>query len=358
MDGAFDDGALLSTYVNGNSDPTCEGAPSGATVNAHGTVVRAAIDLVSDDSSDSSIEVIIPHALSVDSSSRSEYVSDITCLSASSNTSDGASPWKMRKIELQSIMTIHGATRCISFAFGGEDSGRDGDEHHSKTVSARRLAEFRSNSAPVADFAHTKTASDHSIMRTTFEPHMTRFKTTRALRENNGTHQSIHKRRVTHLEGLSEERLGSVLHVLTTHGGAEVLRRYEKFIFREQPQRGSDAFLCTASHSKYICEVVPDELWCIDRIHPLPERFTSLFGLTAALWCSGTWTEVVEERKCLKAVTRNLAGAWSALLGHGDAVLGMDPHFTRPAVEAMLEDIETRLGEHAYNFHWRPMEQP
>ena len=54
------------------------------------------------------------------------------------------------------------------------------------------------------------------------------------------------------------------------------------------------------------------------------------------------------------------AAAWKKLLAHSDEELGIDPEFTRPGIEALLENFDEMLNKDSrgigvqYPFEWRP----
>jgi hypothetical protein len=162
------------------------------------------------------------------------------------------------------------------------------------------------------------------------------------------------EKNITLLDHLSEMQLRGVSHILTSNKGATAIEQYERFVFREH--RCDDALSFTSMHNQYIFAVVPNEIWSIGQIASLPERFLYLLGLTIALWRSGTWIRIYEERRLVSRIACGLADAWSSLIGCSDAELGIDSCFTRSAVEILLVDLEDMLGNncHRLKFNWRP----
>lgn len=95
----------------------------------------------------------------------------------------------------------------------------------------------------------------------------------------------------------------------------------------------------------------------------LPARFDALFAVTWVLRKQDFW---MHDNECWEAggecesATSRLAAAWKALLRHSDQELGIDADFTRPGVEAMLQQFAVELGKvergdlhDGYDFAWR-----
>jgi hypothetical protein len=94
---------------------------------------------------------------------------------------------------------------------------------------------------------------------------------------------------------------------------------------------------------------------------PAAGRFDALFALThtlaeGTLWMSDNELWEGKGSKLEKAV-RGLAAAWKDLLAKGNKALGIDPEYSRPGVEYLLEDFADRLtmSEAAADipFNWR-----
>ena len=71
-------------------------------------------------------------------------------------------------------------------------------------------------------------------------------------------------------------------------------------------------------------------------------QFDALFGLTHGLKSYDTWMHDNEcwEPGCeLEKAIKALAKAWKDTLKKGDAELGIDPEFTRPGIESLLEQL-------------------
>ena len=92
-------------------------------------------------------------------------------------------------------------------------------------------------------------------------------------------------------------------------------------------------------------------------------RFNDMFALTWLLLQNDDWmqdNELYEPNgECAQAVKR-LAATWRDLLAHSNEELGIDPDFTRPGVEAMLDKFASELStiergnKIGYKFAWRP----
>jgi len=85
----------------------------------------------------------------------------------------------------------------------------------------------------------------------------------------------------------------------------------------------------------------------------LKERFDTLFGLTFALKEYDFWMHDNEYGDAMDKHVKPLANAWKALLTHSNEELGIDAEFTRPGVEAFLEDFADTLASTDCQFVWK-----
>ena len=85
--------------------------------------------------------------------------------------------------------------------------------------------------------------------------------------------------------------------------------------------------------------------------------------LTYAIHYNNMWfndNEFWEEGDLVESSCEKLAAAWKKLLAHSDEELGIDPEFTRPGIEALLENFDEMLNKDSrglgvkYPFRWRP----
>jgi len=91
------------------------------------------------------------------------------------------------------------------------------------------------------------------------------------------------------------------------------------------------------------------------------ERFDALFGLSHGLKEFDCW---MHDNECwgpgdeLEKAIKTLAKAWRQTLKKSDAELKIDTEFTRPGIEALLEQIEGDLqgceATREFKFKWRP----
>eukprot|EP00038_Savillea_parva_P014515 m.216293 g.216293 ORF g.216293 m.216293 type:complete len:120 (-) comp28271_c0_seq1:218-577(-) len=92
-----------------------------------------------------------------------------------------------------------------------------------------------------------------------------------------------------------------------------------------------------------------------------PGKFDALFALTSALKDYDCWmndNECWQPGEQLEKSIAILATAWRSLLKKSDTELGIDAEFTRPGIEALLEQFEQELKEceatEDLPFKWRP----
>ena len=90
----------------------------------------------------------------------------------------------------------------------------------------------------------------------------------------------------------------------------------------------------------------------------LPEKFDALFALTHALFVDDKWmsdNECWGEGGNLELAIKQLSKAWVKLLAHSDTELDIDPEFTRPGIESLLEQFAKKI-EHTgcieFAFNW------
>ena len=100
-----------------------------------------------------------------------------------------------------------------------------------------------------------------------------------------------------------------------------------------------------------------------DAKKPKSTQFDELSMLTYAIHYNNMWfndNEFWEEGDLVQSSCEKLATAWKKLLAHTDEELGIDPEFTRPGIEALLENFDEMLNDDPrglgvkYPFQWRP----
>lgn len=100
-----------------------------------------------------------------------------------------------------------------------------------------------------------------------------------------------------------------------------------------------------------------------DAKKPKSTQFDELSMLTYAIHYNNMWfndNEFWEEGDLVESSCEKLAAAWKKLLAHSDEELGIDPEFTRPGIEALLENFDEMLNKDSrgigvkYPFRWRP----
>lgn len=97
---------------------------------------------------------------------------------------------------------------------------------------------------------------------------------------------------------------------------------------------------------------------------PKSEQFDELSMFTFALHFNNMWfndNELWEDGELMQKSCKKLAAAWKKLLANTDEELGIDPEFTRPGIEALLENFDKMLNKEfhfgsrpKYPFKWKP----
>lgn len=134
---------------------------------------------------------------------------------------------------------------------------------------------------------------------------------------------------------------------------------------------GGGLMFFNTNHGNMVLDAIPEEVEdALSRV-PAAARFDSLLALTIALDKYDAW---LHDNECgcddgpnqLEVAVKKLGRAWRLILSCPNAQLCVDPEFTRPGVEAMLEDFTRKLAdaEEAYyddevdlDFEWRPPEE-
>ena len=99
-------------------------------------------------------------------------------------------------------------------------------------------------------------------------------------------------------------------------------------------QAGDEMMFFNTSTGNDICFGIPKKVQAALKKKTLPQRFDALLALT-----------------------HGLAKAWRNLLGNSDGALGIDGDFTRPGIEALLNDLQNKFEESDaagdFDFNWR-----
>ena len=125
------------------------------------------------------------------------------------------------------------------------------------------------------------------------------------------------------------------------------------------------------THGNNAIDGIPDKVEEALGLVPAAARFDSLLALTYAInqydhWLYDNESQAVGEEgdtNDVEAAVKKLAHAWRLVLACSDDALGIDPEFTRPGTEALLEDFARKLSDvedelYEYDvdlsFEWKP----
>ena len=125
-------------------------------------------------------------------------------------------------------------------------------------------------------------------------------------------------------------------------------------------QAGDEMMFFNTSTGNDICFGIPKKVQAALKKKTLPQRFDALLALTHGLWAYDHWisdNECYEPGEALETAIKGLAKAWRNLLGNSDGALGIDGDFTRPGIEALLNDLQNKFEESDaagdFDFNWR-----
>ncbi len=122
-------------------------------------------------------------------------------------------------------------------------------------------------------------------------------------------------------------------------------------------------FFTTANGNAVVTGLEAQIKKATDAEKPKSQQFDELCVLTYAIHYNNMWfndNEFWEEGDLVESSCEKLAAAWKKLLAHSDEELGIDPEFTRPGIEALLENFDEMLNKDSrgigvtYPFEWRP----
>lgn len=108
-----------------------------------------------------------------------------------------------------------------------------------------------------------------------------------------------------------------------------------------------------------IIEGIPKQISKAQNSKSLPKTFDALFGLTFALLQNDFWmfdNEMWGDGGNLEKCIKKLGSAWIKLLTKADEELGIDPEFTRPGIERVLEKFAAKVAScksTAITFQWQ-----
>ena len=154
------------------------------------------------------------------------------------------------------------------------------------------------------------------------------------------------------------EQMATLRHILVNDARDEALQKAFDFASGGQADQG---FMMTNTHdgNQLIFSIPKEVKKATAAKKSLPQRFDALLALTYALKEYDFWihdNECWEEGGELEKAIACLAKAWKTLLAKTDDELGIDGEFSRPGVEALLEQFEEAVGELEagdYSFKWK-----
>jgi hypothetical protein len=147
-------------------------------------------------------------------------------------------------------------------------------------------------------------------------------------------------------------------HIVITKPRAKALDEFADFVTCGQASEGICMFGTTEGN--HVCWGTPEMVKRCLKKKKVSQRFDALLGLTRNLERYDYW---MSDNECwspgeqLEEAIDALGKAWKGLLKKTDEQLGIDAEFTRPGVEAMLEQFANTVSEHEassqYDFKWQ-----
>jgi hypothetical protein len=154
-------------------------------------------------------------------------------------------------------------------------------------------------------------------------------------------------------DDLTKEQCDSLRFILTNNGRDKAIKYASNFATCGQAGDGIMMFNTTTGNQ--VCYGLEGEVKKAQRKKSKADRFNALFALTWALKNYDHWlkdNECYGEEGCLHDGLNSLGKAWKTLLKESNETLCIDPDFTRPGIEALLESFASLLEEMNYSFSW------
>jgi hypothetical protein len=151
----------------------------------------------------------------------------------------------------------------------------------------------------------------------------------------------------------TEEELTRLRYVIVTDRREKTLEQYSNLVLGEQAEGGLLMF--DSSFSADIFKKIPPEIKKILKKKSPAEKFDELYGLTKALLNYNVWMFDYEDADALKSLAKQLASAWKGLLALSDKELDIDPEFTRPGIEALMDNMVEGFAQcqDEVEFEWK-----
>ena len=180
------------------------------------------------------------------------------------------------------------------------------------------------------------------------------FRQMNNLMDDNGYEYTILIRGVNNEEDEDLTRLqieNQLRFILIGESRKKIVEKYKHF---GDPR---DGYFDTSVGNDIMFSIEP-EIKKIMRRKSLPDKFSHLLGMTYSLYNTASiWlcdNEGWMDGETNSAV-KKLAGAWKRILKNSNTDLEIDAQYTRPGVEAMLEDFAENCEDQEYDlsFNWK-----
>ena len=140
------------------------------------------------------------------------------------------------------------------------------------------------------------------------------------------------------------EQLSYMRHIIITARREACLEASSSFATVGQD---TDGMLWFDTHTgNLIIQGIPKQVSAAMKQTETAAQFDSLFALTYSLGHFESWmhdNEEWEDGGRLGAAIKLLGSSWKKLLKHSDAELGIDSAFTRPGIEALLDEFASSV---------------
>jgi hypothetical protein len=160
-------------------------------------------------------------------------------------------------------------------------------------------------------------------------------------------------------EEYTVEQMSQLRHILITQSRDNAINEAMYFVTCGQSDDGFMMF--NTSSGNNVCFGLRTEIGKCNRAKSVRAKFDKLFGLTYGLHSYDHWmhdNECWEPGGALNLGIQTLARAWKKLLSHSNVELGIDAEYTRPGIEALLEQLQDQFktceATSGFAFNWCP----
>lgn len=156
-------------------------------------------------------------------------------------------------------------------------------------------------------------------------------------------------------------QVSTLRHVLINDSRDKALEKAATFVTCGQSEEDGGFCMFGTSEGNAVCFGIPGEIKKALKKSTPPQQFDALFALTRCLQSYDFWmhdNECWEKGEELEKAIKALAKAWRDMLKKSNSELGIDPDYTRPGIEALLEQLtesfeECEACENLAPFKWR-----